>query len=88
MVFLGNLYSKVRADLTASLATGGLTAVTLYVLDAGGVDVDATTSAALIPALGWLGGKVAGYLKTENGPEGITLVKRPDGQVSGPGPSS
>lgn len=62
-------YAKLRADVTASLATGGLGVAALYVLDATGLfATEPETKAAIATGAGWLGGKVAAYLKYETGP--------------------
>lgn len=65
-----SLYSKVRADIVGSLATGGVGAAALYLLDAAGVSTTAEQKTAIITIGGWLGGKVAAYLRPETHPAG------------------
>lgn len=63
------LYSKIRADVTGSLATGGLGVVALYVLEATELYAsEPETKAAIATGAGWIGGKIAAYIKTETGP--------------------
>jgi hypothetical protein len=59
--FWRTLYPKVRADIAASLGTGGLAAVVLYLMHAGGLETDPELKAAIITGLGWIGGKIAAY---------------------------
>jgi hypothetical protein len=66
------LYAKVRADLAGTLATGGLTTAGLYVLEA--LDVATTTEekTLIVGGLGYLGGKLAAFLRPETGPVVVT----------------
>lgn len=63
------LYAKGRADVAASLATGGGSVVALVVIDYLEIlQTDPTGKAAIAAGAGWVGGKVAFYLQTETGP--------------------
>ncbi len=62
------LYAKVRADLTGTLATGGLGVAVLYVLEALDVQTSADQKGWIIAAAAYVGGKVAAWLRAETGP--------------------
>lgn len=69
-MFWRDLYSKVKADVTGSLATGGLGVAVLFVLDYLGVETSPEQKAAIATGGGWLGGKVAAWWKKERHPIG------------------
>lgn len=75
--FWRDLYSKVRADVSASLATGGLGVAALFVLDYVGVETSPEQKAAIATGGGWLGGKVAAWLMPERHPAGAEQLPRP-----------
>ena len=62
------LYSKVRADLTGTLTTGGLGIAVLYILEATDVETSADEKAWITAAAAYVGGKIAAYIRPETGP--------------------
>lgn len=62
------LYSKVRADLSGTLATGALGTAVLYVLEAMDVSTSADQKGWIIAAGAYVGGKLAAYIRPETGP--------------------
>jgi hypothetical protein len=76
------LYAKVRADLAGTLATGGLTTAGLYVLEA--LDLSTTTEekTLIVGGLGYLGGKLAAFLRPETGP--VVVTPTPPTLAAGP----
>lgn len=72
------LYAKGRADIAASLATGGGATAALFVIDYLEVlQTDPTGKTAIAALAGWAGGKVAFYMRTETGP--VVVAPTPPG---------
>ncbi len=61
-------YAKFRADVAGSLATGGLGVGVLFVLEYLGVNTSAEEKVAITTVGGYIGGKVAAYMRYETGP--------------------
>jgi hypothetical protein len=63
------LYRKVRADIKGSLATGGAATGVLFVLDYAEIlTTEPDAKAAIATVAGWVGGKIAAYIKVEDPP--------------------
>lgn len=71
------LYGKVRADLAGTLATGGLGVAVLWVLDYFGHTLTPEQQVSIVAATGYLGGKIAAYIRPETGPVIVTPTPPP-----------
>jgi len=72
------LYAKLRADLAGTLATGGLGVAVLWVLDYFGHTLTPEQQVSVVAAAGYVGGKIAAYIRPETGPVVVSPTP-PDG---------